>query len=44
MITSTHITNIEIFTLIAVLVVKLESHKVLFRNRKPIETVLGYFQ
>ena len=34
MITSIQIANMEIFTFIAVLVLKLLSHKVLFINRK----------
>ena len=34
MITSTQITNTEIFTYIAALVIKLLNHKVLFTNRK----------
>ena len=39
MIASTQITNTEIFELIAVLVFKLLSQKVLFINRKIIEIV-----
>ena len=39
MITTTEITNTEIFAFIAVLVFKLLSRKVLFINRKTLETV-----
>ena len=39
MITSTQITNTEIFAFIAVLTFKLLSRKLLFINRKTIETV-----
>ena len=39
MITSTQITNTEIFAFIAVLVFQLLSRKVLFKNRKAIETI-----
>ena len=39
MIASTHITNTEIFALIAVLVFKLLNRKDLFINKKTIETV-----
>ena len=39
MIASTQITNTEIFAFVAVLVFKLLRRKVLFINKKPIETV-----
>ena len=39
MITTTEITNTEIFAFIAVLVFKLLSRKILFINRKTLETV-----
>ena len=39
MITSTQITNTEIFAFLAVLIFKLLRHKVLFINRKDIETI-----
>ena len=45
MITSTEIANAEIFAIIAVLVFKLLSHKVLFINRKDDRNCVkvGYF-